>query len=527
MPKQTKAAEKAAEVAVAAAADADGGMRRLVMLLAEKVAMDEDRKTRDKRFANIEAKVEWAGTHIVLPDDPSRMTYVEAKKMLDRLEKDENEGVKIFEIVNAFPFDGAVAFMKALKEIYGWASPIPPKNFFESPPTMTSVDVAHNEKTMIIWGNFMVPGLQGYVQTSITMHEGRPVFCIQGETIKKHLPAVHELAELTRQIVDRESIYRGKAIRLLVAENGQINTREAPKFINTETVRPEELVFSEELTEQINTNLFTLIERTEHCRRHRVPLKRGVLLEGPYGTGKTLCANVVAQKCERNGWTFLTVERVSALKAALHFAALYQPCVIFVEDIDREVHGERTPQIDDILNTVDGIVSKGREIIIVLTSNNAEAINQAMMRPGRLDAVLHIDAPDADAAEKLMRIYGRGLIAPTTLLNVAKHELKGQIPAVIRECVERAKLYAISRSDDDDLIDIVDSDIAHAARGMRRHLELLRGKTPETETVEHQLGKYLIECVHKGMSNGGPEGLFAKVVRVEGDVAVIKEHVTG
>lgn len=515
------AKSKAVEVA---AMTGEEKLTSLVALLAEKVLQDEDKKSRDKRFANIEAKVKWDGSEMVLPAKPARMTYAEAKKYLDRLEKDENEEVNVHEVVDAFPFDGAVAFMKALKRIYGWASPIPPKNFFESPPTMTSVDISAHEKTMIIWGNFMVPGLTGYLQTGIAHQEGRMVFNIAGKTIKKHLPAVHEVAELTRQIVAEESIYRGKAIRLAVGSDGKLKSNEPPKFIDTSKVKPDELVFSDELTEQIQTNLFTPIERTARCRTHRIPLKRGVLLEGPFGTGKTLCANVTALKCEQSGWTFLTVERVSALKAALHFAALYQPCVIFVEDIDREVHGERTPAIDDILNTVDGIISKGREIITVLTSNNAEAINQAMMRPGRLDAVLRIDAPDAAAAEKLMRIYGRGLISPTTRLDTAKRELTGQIPAVIRECVERAKLYAISRSDDEH-IDIVDSDIAHAARGMRRHLELLRGKQPDAATVEHKLGQYLIECVGKGLANGGPEGLFARVTKMQEDVTVIRNQV--
>jgi transitional endoplasmic reticulum ATPase len=62
------------------------------------------------------------------------------------------------------------------------------------------------------------------------------------------------------------------------------------------------------------------------------------------------------------------------------------------------------------LNEIDGVESKGKELITILTSNHAENINQAMLRPGRLDAVLSIQAPDAFAAEKLIRLYARGLI---------------------------------------------------------------------------------------------------------------------
>jgi SpoVK/Ycf46/Vps4 family AAA+-type ATPase len=75
---------------------------------------------------------------------------------------------------------------------------------------------------------------------------------------------------------------------------------------------------------------------------HKVPLKRGVLLEGPYGTGKTLTAFVTAKKCVENGWTFIMLDRVAALKEALTFARMYAPAVVFAEDIDRSVEGERT-----------------------------------------------------------------------------------------------------------------------------------------------------------------------------------------
>lgn len=502
------------------------GTTALVALLAEKLLQDEDKKAQGKRFDNIEAKVEWEGSHIVLPLDPAKMTYAEAQKWLARLEKDENEQINVREIVDAFPYDGAVAFMKALKRIYGWATPVPPQSFFEAPPTMMSVDVGPYEKTTIIWGRFAIPGLAGTLMCSMAFLEGRPVFCITGQTIKKHLPAVHEVAELARTIVREESIYRGKAIRLLVDDKGNINFNEPPKFIDTTKVVASELVFSSELTEQIATNLFTPIVHTTMCRKHRIPLKRGVLLEGPYGTGKTLCANVTAQKCEQHGWTFITVERVAALKSALYMAAMYQPCVIFVEDIDREVAGERTPEIDAILNTVDGIVSKGKEIITVLTSNNAEAINQAMMRPGRLDAILRIDPPDAEAAERLMRIYGRGLIRPETELVAAKEALAGQIPAVIRECVERSKLYAISRGANGDF-SIEDADIAHAAFGMKRHLELLRGKLPDPESDEHKLGKALVQCVSRGLANGDSNSLYAVTKRIHEDVETVRREIVG
>src|SRR5882672_4924778 len=246
--------------------------------------------------------------------------------------------------------------------------------------------------------------------------------------------------------------------------------------------------------DQVVTNLWTPIEHTAWCREHDVPLKRGVLLEGPYGTGKTLAATITAKKCEANGWTFITVGRVSALEAALQFAVGYQPCVVFVEDIDREMAGERTAKMDDILNKVDGIVSKVSEIMVVLTSNKAGEINRAMLRPGRLDAVLHIGAPDAGAVQKLLRVYGRKLIRPDEDLTQAGAALAGRIPAVIREVVERSKLYAISRAPGAEFF-LTDADIVRSAKGMAHHLRLLDGDPTEDKTPAERLATALGEVV--------------------------------
>ncbi len=274
----------------------------------------------------------------------------------------------------------------------------------------------------------------------------------------------------------------------------------------------------------MKTNLFTPIERTEHCRRLKIPLKRGVLLEGPYGTGKTLTAFVTAKKCADNGWTFIMLDRVSGLKDALTFARMYSPAVVFAEDIDRVVAGERSVSMDDVLNNIDGVESKGTEIITILTSNHAENINRAMLRPGRLDAVLHIVAPDAKAAEKLMRLYARGLILDTEDLTNAGVELNGQIPAVIREVVERSKLYAVSRCvTPNDEFTLKGSDLELAAKGMKEHLKLLNPSAAQPLNSNEQLGKALSLVVQDTVYGNG---LFEKTLRTERNVERILEKMS-
>ena len=482
----------------------------LVQFLQDLVADKSGKPPVDKAFANIDASIEYSGTKIVLPADPRHMTLQEAREWLHRLEIAEEEAIAIHETIDAHPWDGCVAFMQAMKETYGWAAPTPQQKWWgRQPPQMISIETGVGETATIFWGGFQLPGIQGTLITGTEEKRGQVRFCIQGQAKRKHMEVIHGLAELTRRIVRERSIYRGHALKLQL-EGGVINLMEPPTFMNLKRVRENELVFSQDLMEQVETNLWTPIEQTEWCRTHDVPLKRGVLLEGPYGTGKTLAATVTAKKCEQHGWTFITVGRVSALESALQFAVGYQPCVVFVEDIDREMTGGRTPEMDDILNKVDGIISKGAEIMVVLTSNAAHNINRAMLRPGRLDAVLHIGPPDADAVQKLLRVYGRKLIKPGEDLTQAGLALAGRIPAVIREVVERSKLYAIGRAPGAEFY-LTDTDIVRSAKGMAHHLELLDGKPEAEPSAGDQLAGAFGRVINHHLGNGADGGLQQQI----------------
>lgn len=446
------------------------------------------------------------GSQIIMPE---AMSYDQAIEVLNLKKKEEETTVRVHEEVDAFPLDGAYAFMKAMQRKYGWSTAVPTPGFFgPTPPSTVSLEIGFGEFTQIIWGSFKIPTIEGMLQTGADWGGESPKFVIGGEIKKKHQKEIKELAELTREIVAKESIYRGKAIRLRTNDDGELIQGEAPKFMDLSNVNPDELVFPDVVMEQVETNLFTPIKKTEECRKNRVPLKRGVLFAGPYGTGKTLTANVTAKHCEDNGWTFIYLDRVTGLREAIYFARKYGPAAIFAEDIDRVVTGGRSVAVDDVLNNIDGIDSKHSELIIILTTNHVEKIEKAMIRPGRLDAIISVLPPDAKAAEKLVRIYGRNLIAADENLGEAGSELEGQIPAVIREVVERSKLYAISRMKAGDTLHLTGADLAKAARGMKTHLDLLKPAEVTVKTSGQIIGEQFGEIVASAVNK---KGMFKKL----------------
>ncbi len=432
-------------------------------------------------LSDLSSMLEHSGRKIILPSDPTPMTIAAAIDFLMKISKEQQVVSNVVEVINAYPLEGAHAFTKAMGRMFGWATPLP-GGFFQAPPQTLNLEIGYKKNTQIIWGRFALPGIDGELSCGVNVLQGgRLVFSIQGKVRKLHLPTIQKLADLTRQIVEEESIYRGQAISLNTDDDGDVMWNVPPSFLDIEKIKETELIFSQEVMKQVQTNVFTPIEHTVECRHRGIPLKRGVLLEGQYGTGKTLIAHVTSKKSVQNGWTFLMVDRVSGLRSALELAKNYQPCVVFAEDIDREVSGEtRTTRIDDVLNTIDGVGAKDTEIMVILTSNHVEDINSAMLRPGRLDAIISVLPPDANAVQRLIHLYARGQLDPDSDLRKVGTVLEGQIPAVIREVVERSKLYSIGRGDKEGMITV--DDLLASAYQMITHVRLLESKQKKQAT---------------------------------------------
>lgn len=393
--------------------------------------------------------VERTGTKIILPEG---MSYKDARATLRDIEVDEETVVSVSESFSAYPSEGAYAFASALDEVFGFFRQIGSPGGFFTPgkaPEMKTIPISVDEKTEVPWGRMVIPGIDGYLETGFSIVRGRVVFQVSGKVKKRDRPKVLQLMEVTARNISERSIYRGKAIRLTFpdfTDDGFNPMEDVPQFVDTRGFDEGDLILNRSVEDQIRSGLWAPIMYREASRRAGVPFKRGVCLEGTYGVGKSLTARVTATICERHGITFLHLVKASDLKEAIEFARAYSPAVIFAEDVDRITNGTRDEAMDDLLNTIDGIGSKGAEVMVVLTTNHVESIHEAMLRPGRLDQVIHMAEPDAEAVQRLIRLFGAGLIDGDSDLEGVSEMLAGQIPAVIREVVERSKLAAIMRA---------------------------------------------------------------------------------
>jgi ATP-dependent 26S proteasome regulatory subunit len=427
---------------------------------------------------------------------PDGMDLDEAAEAINRQREEEGVDVAINEPIDAFPLDGAVALMRVLQRRYGWTHLEPTPGFFgPRPPVMVGVEIGGGKRVQVPWGNMRVPKIDGNISTGYRFNEGMPCFLISGNVKRKHERTVSAIAEEVREEIKRASIYKAKAVKINFRDNDgdrkDFDYNLCPKFMNVEEMGDTEPIFSKVIEDAIRINMHNPVRFSKRCRAKGASLKKGILLAGPYGTGKTLTAFEAAKLCERHGWTFMLLEDVRDLDLAIGFAKLYQPCMLFAEDVDRAAAGPRSPEMDRLLNTLDGVESKSRDesLIVVLTTNHAEQINRAFIRPGRIDVVINITPPDEEACLRIVKKYvadgGCKMEGGDEQFKEAIKCLVGANAAFFRCTVEQAKLAAIENMDSENSDVIIrPADLKTVAEGMVPHCKMINPEHGQKNLLE-------------------------------------------
>jgi len=463
-------------------------MNAISKQLAEAIASMADENKPKADWTKIDTQIAFDGKKIVLPADPAHMDYDIAIDTIERVRDQENQEFDVSELVAGAPWDTLVAVYRAMQDIYGVVMAQSRMTFFgEIKPDFVTVVTGpkSEDRIQVPMGMMTLPGVKEPINVSIE-HAGTN---ISGTVRRRDRAILVEIANRAREIIRSNSVYKGKAIRLNVDNDGDIGLSEQPEFLDLAMVREGDIIHTAETEALIRTNVFAPLKYTDACRKNKVPLKRGILLEGKYGTGKSLTARVTAKIATDNGWTFIMLNRSQGLKAAIEFARNYQPCVIFAEDIDRSA--DRSDEnVNDLVNLLDGMISKTMEMMVILTTNHIENIDKALLRPGRFDAVISIDAPDAETAQRIIRAYAGNLLGENADLASVGEATAGMIPASIREVVERAKLSMLTEG----RTGLTAGDLQVSAIGMKRHMALLAPK-PADKSASERFAESLTELM--------------------------------
>jgi transitional endoplasmic reticulum ATPase len=330
------------------------------------------------------------------------------------------------------------------------------------------------------------------------------------EAPRRHRRRVEGFFSVVEDELARHSIYKGRAIT---------SDMITPQFLDTAKTDPSKVIYKQEVMTQLDVNLWAPLRYTDELRRAGVPLKRAVLVEGPNGTGKTLSGSLTAKIAEENNWTFILVRAGEDPLEALKTARVYAPAVVWVEDLDVIAAAEGTndrKKISRVLDVLDGMQGKGSEVMAGFTTNFVEKLDKGVLRPGRLDAVIHIAELDASGYERLIRaLIPERLLSRKTEMDAVTAEFAGFLPAFAAEAIQRAMRYSIVRNAGKAGV-ITTDDLIDAARGMKAHLDLMdraQHTGSDVATLDEVLAEVVQEAVEgmKGTLNarGGEEISFA------------------
>jgi ATPase family associated with various cellular activities (AAA) len=254
------------------------------------------------------------------------------------------------------------------------------------------------------------------------------------------------LSEL-QTLVDSQSIYRGHTITMK-EEKGDLKVA----FHNVPFISRDQLILPDEVINQIerHTGRFSMYRDLLASRgRH---LKRGLLLHGPPGTGKSLTIMYLIGMMSDRTTILLNGNAARHLEDACALARSLQPATVVIDDVDL-VAEERTsrnfnPLMFELLNQMDGI-GDDADVLFLLTTNRPAVLEPAIAeRPGRIDQAVMIPLPDEDCRAKLFDLYGKGLQLD---LNDRQRliELTANVSAAfIRELFRKAALIAIEEGVD-------------------------------------------------------------------------------
>ena len=255
----------------------------------------------------------------------------------------------------------------------------------------------------------------------------------------------------------------------------------------------------------------------EPAKFQRVGAKipKGVLLYGPPGTGKTLLARAVAGEA---GVPFFSISGsdfvemfvgvgASRVRDLFEQAKEAAPAIIFIDEIDAVGrhrgagmgggHDEREQTLNQLLVEMDGFDVHGGVILIAAT-NRPDVLDPALLRPGRFDRQIAVEAPDLDGRLKILKVHAHGkpMADDVDLASIARRTpgmTGADLANVLNEAAlltARANLPVIGNSELDEAIDRVIAGPQKKTRLMNEHERLV--------TAYHEGGHALVAAAMPG-----------------------------
>lgn len=233
----------------------------------------------------------------------------------------------------------------------------------------------------------------------------------------------------------------------------------------------------EEAKEELQ-EVITFLKQPEKFTAVGAKIPKGVLLVGPPGTGKTLLAKAIAGE---SGVPFFSISGsefvemfvgvgASRVRDLFKKAKENAPCIVFIDEIDAVGrqrgagigggNDEREQTLNQLLTEMDGFEGN-TGIIIIAATNRPDVLDSALLRPGRFDRQVFVDAPDRKGRLAILKVHSRDKkIDPLASLTIVARRTPGFTGADLANLLNEAAILtarrrkeAITQTEIDDAID--------------------------------------------------------------------------
>ncbi len=195
-------------------------------------------------------------------------------------------------------------------------------------------------------------------------------------------------------------------------------------------------------------------------KRMGITPPKGILLYGPPGCGKTLLARAVATESKANFISIKGPELLSkwvgesekAIREVFRKAKMAAPCIIFFDEFDsiapsRGRHtsdsGVSEKVLSQFLTELDGL-EVNKDIVVIAASNRPDILDPALIRPGRIDRILLVPAPNEKGTLEILKIYTKDMpLASNLKLTNLNQMVKGFSGADIETFCREAAMIAL------------------------------------------------------------------------------------
>lgn len=259
----------------------------------------------------------------------------------------------------------------------------------------------------------------------------------------------HAVAADVRTLALRHNVFRGQVISFVRQMFGDRET--VLQFHTRPAMTADSVIVPEQTLAMIRRQVIGVAEHREQLLAARQHLKRGLLLYGPPGVGKTHCVRYLVSQLEEVTIVELSGASLHRIGTACSVARALQPAMIVVEDVDliaeeRGMHPGEHSLWFQLLNEMDGL-AEDADVVFLLTTNRVDVLEPALAaRPGRVDQAVALVLLDASARRQLFDLYRGDLAVEDSNLDSVIEPTDRVTASFLKELLRRAALVAAEKA---------------------------------------------------------------------------------